>query len=91
MAKSALHELTRCLAVEYGPQGICVNTVSPGFTETESIAAIPERLRKVQAMQTPLRRLATPQDVAKAVAFLCSEGAGDITGIDLPVCGGLAI
>ena len=88
MAKAALHALTRSLAVEFGPQGIQVNTVSPGTTETESIAGLPERLRKVQAMQTPLRRLGTAGDVARAVVFLCSEGGEYITGADLPVCGG---
>jgi 3-oxoacyl-[acyl-carrier protein] reductase len=91
MAKSALQALTRSLAVEFGPQGIRVNMVSPGMTETESISAIPERLRKVQAMQTPLRRLAAPEDVARAVLFLCSEGGDFITGADLPVCGGFSI
>lgn len=91
IAKSALHALTRSLAVEFGPYGIQVNTVSPGMTETESIATVPERLRKVQAMQTPLRRLASAEDVAAAVVFLCSEAGEYITGTDLPVCGGAAI
>jgi 3-oxoacyl-[acyl-carrier protein] reductase len=65
--------------------------VSPGMTETESIAAIPERLRKVQAMQTPLRRLAKPEDIAGAVAFLCSEAGEFITGAETPVCGGVFV
>ncbi len=89
MAKSALAGLTRSLASEFGPQGIRVNMVSPGLTETESTSAIPERLRKVQAMQTPLRRLTAPEDVAKAVVFLCSEAGSFITGADLPVSGGI--
>lgn len=88
IAKSALHALTRSLAVEFGPHGIQVNTVSPGTTDTESAAAIPERFRKVQAMQTPLRRLGYAEDVAAAVVFLCSEGGEYITGADIPVCGG---
>ena len=91
MAKAALLSLTRSLAVEFGPHGVQVNMVSPGMTETESIAAISERLRKVQAMQTPLRRLATPQDVAGAVVFLCSEAGQFITGTDVPVCGGFLV
>ena len=88
MAKAALKSLTRSLAVEFGPHGILVNMVSPGMTETESIAAIPERLRKVQAMQTPLRRLGTPEDVARAVVFLCGDGGQYLAGTDIPVCGG---
>ena len=91
MAKAALLSLTRSLAVEFGPQGVQVNMVSPGMTETESIAAIPERLRKVQAMQTPLRRLATPEDIARTVVFLCSEGGQFLTGTEIPVAGGLVV
>jgi 3-oxoacyl-[acyl-carrier protein] reductase len=88
LAKSALHSLTRSLASEFGPHGIHVNIVSPGVAETESMAAIPERLRKVQAMQAPLRRLASALDIARTVVFLCSEGGECITGVDIPVCGG---
>jgi len=87
-AKSALRGLTRALAAEFGPRGVRVNMVSPGMTETGAIAAVPERLRKVQAMQTPLRRLGAAEDVARAVVFLCSEGGEYITGADIPVCGG---
>ncbi len=88
MAKAALRAFTRSLAVELGPSGIRVNMISPGTTETESTAAIPERLRKIQAMQTPLRRLATVEDVAQTALFLCAEGSQFITGADIPVCGG---
>ncbi len=90
-AKAALQAFTRALAVELGPKGIRVNLVSPGMTETDLIADVPERLRKVQAMQTPLRRLATPEDVARTVAFLCSDAADFITGADIPVCGGVTM
>ncbi len=91
LAKAALKALTRSLAVEFGPHGILVNMVSPGMTETESIATVPERLRKVHAMQTPLRRLGTPEDIAQAVLFLCSDGAQYVTGADVPVCGGISM
>ncbi len=88
MATATLNALTRSLASELGPSGIRVNMVSAGITEVDVSAAIPERLRKVHAMQTPLRRLASPEEVARAVVFLCSEGGDFITGSDLPVCGG---
>jgi 3-oxoacyl-[acyl-carrier protein] reductase len=91
MAKSALKAMTHSLAAEFGPHGIRVNMVSPGMTGTGSIAAISERLRKVQAMQTPLRRLANPEDVARTVLFLCAEGGEFVSGADIPVCGGAAM
>jgi 3-oxoacyl-[acyl-carrier protein] reductase len=91
LAKSALKSFTRSLAAELGPKGIRVNMVSPGITETDLIADVPERLRKVQAMQTPLRRLARPEDVARAVLFLCSEAGDYMTGADIPVCGGFSM
>jgi 3-oxoacyl-[acyl-carrier protein] reductase len=88
MAKAALKAFTKSLATELGPSGIRVNMISPGTTETESTAAMPERIRKLQAMQTPLRRLATPEDIAQTALFLCGEGSQFITGADIPVCGG---
>jgi 3-oxoacyl-[acyl-carrier protein] reductase len=87
-AKSAMHTLTRCLATELGPHGIRVNTVAPGLIETEIISGLPERLRKVQAMQTPLRRLASPTDVANVVVALCAAAGDFVTGVEVPVCGG---
>jgi len=89
LAKSALQAMTRCLAAELGPHGIQVNMVSPALVETESISGLSERLRKVQAMQTPLRRLASPQDIAAVVSALCSGAGNFITGADIPVNGGL--
>ncbi len=90
-AKAALKAFTRALAAELGPKGVRVNMVSPGMTETDLISDVPERLRKVQAMQTPLRRLATTDDVARTVLFLCSDGADFINGADIPVCGGITM
>jgi 3-oxoacyl-[acyl-carrier protein] reductase len=90
-AKGALKAFTKSLAVELGPKGIRVNLVSPGMTETDLIADVPERLRKVQAMQTPLRRLAAPEDIARAVAFLCSDAADFIAGADIPISGGMVM
>lgn len=87
-AKSALHTFAKSLALEYGPQGIRFNTVSPGMTETGLIADIPEKARLLTKMQIPLRRLAKPQDIAGAIEFLLSQDAGHITGETLRVYGG---
>jgi 3-oxoacyl-[acyl-carrier protein] reductase len=90
VAKSALQGLTRSLASEFGPQGIRVNMVSLNTGDLDASAGN-DRLRKVQAMQTPLRRLAAPEDIAQAVVFLCSEAGSFITGVDLPVAGGFSL
>jgi 3-oxoacyl-[acyl-carrier protein] reductase len=87
-AKAALAALTRSAAVELGPKGVRVNCISPGMTETELIADVPERMRKVLALQTPLRRLALPDDVAAAVVMLVSKAGSFIHGADIPVSGG---
>lgn len=89
VAKSALRGLTRSLAHEYGPKGIRVNMVSPGMVEIGAGDQVPERIRKLQAMQAPLRKLCTPRDVAQTVLFLCSDAGRLITGADIPVSGGL--
>lgn len=87
-AKSALVGFGRSLAMELAPKGVLVNIVSPGMTDTEQIADIPERVRLLTAAKTPLRRLAKPEDVAGAVAFLASARADFITGEVVRVNGG---
>ncbi len=89
VAKSALRGLTRSLAHEFGPKGIRVNMVSPGMVEIGGGDQVPERIRKLQAMQAPLRKLCKPEDVAQTVLFLCSDAGRLITGADIPVSGGL--
>jgi 3-oxoacyl-[acyl-carrier protein] reductase len=88
LAKGALSTLTRYLAAELGPQGITVNLVSPGMTNTAFISNVSEKQQLMAARQTPLRRLAEPEDTAAAVAFLASEQAAYITGQNLRVNGG---
>lgn len=88
MAKAALQNLAKCLALEYGPMGLRFNVVSPGMTETGLIADIPEKTRLLTKMQIPLRRLAQPQDIAGAIAFLLSQDARHITGETLRIYGG---
>ena len=91
MTKAALVSFTRAMAAEYGPKGIRANCVSPGMTQTELIVDIPEKVKMLAKMQTPLRRLATPEDVAETVSFLLSEKASFITGQNIRVCGGVVM
>jgi len=87
-AKAALTALTKSLATEYGPKGLRVNAVSPGMTETDFIADTPQKVKMVTKMQTPLRALAQPNDIAGVVGFLFNNKAKHITGQNIRVCGG---
>jgi acetoacetyl-CoA reductase len=88
-AKAGMHGFTMAVAQEGAAKGVTVNTVSPGYVETPMTAAIkPEALQKIVA-GIPLGRMGTPADIARAVAFLCAEDAGYITGANLAVNGGL--
>jgi 3-oxoacyl-[acyl-carrier protein] reductase len=91
MAKAAVLALTRTLAREVGQHGITVNAVSPGLTLTEFSLSLPESLKTAVTNRTPLRRLATSEDVAKAVVFFCSPLADFITGANIAPDGGLAV
>ena len=90
-AKSALIGLTRTLARDLGPHGITVNLISPGMTLTDYSQGLPDDLKARVAAQTPLRRLATPDDVAGAVLFYASPLAGFVSGANIAPDGGLAI
>ncbi|MHB9074518.1 MAG: SDR family oxidoreductase [Desulfobaccales bacterium] len=89
IAKSALVAFSRSLAVEYGSKGININCVSPGMTQTELIANVPEKTKLLAKMHTPLRRLGLPEDIAGVVSFLFSDKAQHITGENIRVCGGI--
>jgi 3-oxoacyl-[acyl-carrier protein] reductase len=87
--KAALDGFTRGLARELGGRGITVNSVCPGYLETDmSHGLTPEQLTQI-ARRTPLGRLGEPEDVAAAVTFLASDAAAFITGQTLVVDGGL--
>ena len=88
VAKSASAAFARALAAEYGPKGIRVNTIAPGMTLTDMIANLPEKAKLLTRMQTPLRQLAEPSDIAAVASFLLSPGARHITGETVRVCGG---
>jgi 2-hydroxycyclohexanecarboxyl-CoA dehydrogenase len=91
-AKSAVNGLTKVLALEYGPRGITVNAVPPGFIDTPMLRAAAEHGHvgdvEEQIKRTPVRRMGRPEDIAAACAFLISEEAGYITGQILGVNGG---
>jgi len=92
-AKSAVNGLTKVLALEYGPHGITVNAVPPGFIDTPMLRKAESRnllggTVEDHIQRTPVRRAGRPEDIAAACAFLISEEAGYITGQILGVNGG---
>jgi 3-oxoacyl-[acyl-carrier protein] reductase len=88
-AKAALIGFTKSLAQEVGSRNITVNCVAPGFIDTDMTRALAEAQREKLVERIPLGRLGMPEDVAHAVAFLASAGAGYITGATLHVNGGM--
>lgn len=87
-AKAALHAMSKNLAQELGPSGITVNTISPSLVPTDLVSEMPDRVREAFVSRTPLRRLASVDDVAGAVLLLASPYASFITGDNLLVTGG---
>ena len=89
-AKGAVHALTKQIAVEYGPRGIRCNAISPGLIITERTGAGRSASDLAwDAEAYPVGRVGYPEDVAAAALFLASGEAGFISGVDLPVDGGL--
>ncbi|MGK8557790.1 3-oxoacyl-ACP reductase FabG [Nocardia gipuzkoensis] len=94
-AKAGLQGFTKTLAIELGKYGVTANAIAPGFIETEMTVATAERMgipfeefTKAVAAQTPVARTGTPDDIAHAVSFLASEGAGFVSGQVIYVAGG---
>jgi NAD(P)-dependent dehydrogenase (short-subunit alcohol dehydrogenase family) len=96
-AKAGLLGLTRSLALEYGPFGIRANAVSPGYTRTRLVdewmarQPDPEETERRTLLNHPLRRIATPADIANVVAFLASDEAAAITGANIAADCGLGV
>ena len=88
-AKAGMHGFTMALAREVAAKGVTVNSISPGYIDTPMTAAIPAELRAQMISAIPVGRIGLPEDVANAISFLCSEHCGYLTGINLPVNGGL--
>ena len=92
-SKAALESLVRHLAVELGPRGITVNTISAGVVDTDALKKFPNREEMISTSlaRTPLGRLTTPDDVADVALFLCSDHSAMIHGQVITVDGGYAI
>jgi 3-oxoacyl-[acyl-carrier protein] reductase len=88
-AKAGLVGFTKSLAREIGGRGITVNTVAPGFIDTDMTRELPEAQREALLKQIPLGRLGAAEDIAEAVLFLASPRGGYITGETLHVNGGM--
>ena len=88
-AKAGMAGFAKALAQEVVRKGVTVNTVSPGYVETDMVMAIKKEVRDQIIAQIPMGRLARPQEIAAVVAFLASEEAGYITGANISVNGGM--
>jgi enoyl-[acyl-carrier protein] reductase III len=94
LSKAVVEALTRYLAIDLAPRGITVNAVSPGLVKTEAVAAFPVDLEETlnyAQNRTPAGRLVTPEDIARVVAFLCSDAASMIVGQTILVDGGYGL
>jgi 3-oxoacyl-[acyl-carrier protein] reductase len=88
-AKAGVVGMTKSLAAEIGSRNITVNCVAPGLIDTDMTRALADEQKKALLAHIPLGRLGTPEDVAAAVAYLASPGAGYVTGAVLHVNGGM--
>jgi len=91
MSKAAMSQMTRCLAMEWGPHGVRVNAVAPGFTLTALTKPLWDSDKTLDAWRdanTPLRRIGQPEDMVGAAIFLASPASSFITGQVLYVDGG---
>jgi 3-oxoacyl-[acyl-carrier protein] reductase len=88
-AKAGLSGFTKSLAKEVGSRGITVNSVAPGFIETDMTAYLDDNAKNKLIEDIPLKRLGSVQDIADLVVFLSSEDASYITGQTISVDGGL--
>ncbi|WP_374677441.1 3-oxoacyl-ACP reductase FabG [Piscinibacter sp.] len=88
-AKAGVAGMTRALARELGSRGITVNCVAPGFIATDMTHSLPEAQKAALLASIPLGRLGSAEEIAHAVAFLASPGAGYVTGTELHVNGGM--
>ncbi|TMG89389.1 MAG: acetoacetyl-CoA reductase [Betaproteobacteria bacterium] len=88
-AKAGMHGFSKALAQEVVKKGVTVNTVSPGYVETDMVRAMKPEILQSIVEQIPMGRLAQPEEIAGLVAYLASEEAGYITGANISINGGL--
>ncbi|MDP8910316.1 MAG: beta-ketoacyl-ACP reductase [Chloroflexota bacterium] len=89
LAREAAHALGKADRLDDEGPGLTVNTVAPGFIDTEMVAAVPERVLERIKQQIPFKRLGRPEDVARVVAFLCDDASSYVTGQVWAVNGGM--
>lgn len=87
-AKSGIHGFTKALAQEGAKFGVTVNALAPGYIDTDMVAAVPEAVLEKIVQKIPVGRLGKAEEIARGVAFLCSEDGGFITGSTLSINGG---
>ncbi|NML09566.1 acetoacetyl-CoA reductase [Sphingobium sp. AR-3-1] len=87
-AKSGIHGFTKALAQEGAKSGITVNAIAPGYIDTDMVAAVPAAVLEKIVAKIPVGRLGQASEIARGVAFLCSEEGGFVTGSTLSINGG---
>lgn len=87
-AKSGIHGFTKALAQEGAKFGVTVNAIAPGYIDTDMVAAVPADVLEKIVAKIPVGRLGQASEIARGVAFLCSEDAGFVTGSTLSINGG---
>ncbi len=87
-AKSGIHGFTKALAQEGAKFGVTVNAIAPGYIDTEMVAAVPAEVLEKIVAKIPVGRLGQASEIARGVAFLCSEEGGFVTGSTLSINGG---
>ena len=87
-AKSGIHGFTKALAQEGAKFGVTVNAIAPGYIDTDMVAAVPPPVLEKIVAKIPVGRLGQADEIARGVAFLCSEDAGFITGSTMSINGG---
>ena len=90
-SKAGLIGMAKSIAREVGKKGVTANCIAPGFIDTEMTSVLPDMVKQAAMAVIPMKRMGKPEEIAQAVAFLCSDSAGYITGQVLCVDGGMAM